>query len=177
MSPLFRKILTGVFNLTLSSPYCTGWEARTIKFSYLLDDGIYTNWPIFVKPIHASAFEEETKLTTWHESVGKDLEWCYGFLQSRFKVLSLESYRWDIEDIVVRSEVCVILHNLLICITQNLLCQWDENKADVNLITELLEGEDDIGTVPMVVMAALDGATTGGETNGGDNMDNKMAEL
>lgn len=124
-SPLFRKILTGVNKFNLWTPYSTRLEGRTIHVPYLLADSIYTKWAILVKPIHVPTCDAESKLTTRQNAVGEDMEGCFGVFQSLFMVLRLESYWLGIDDIVTTSEVCVILRNLLIRMTQNGLCQLD----------------------------------------------------
>jgi hypothetical protein len=48
------------------------------------------------------------------ESTRKDVERLFGCLQSRFKILRREWFEWDINFVVQVSEVCIILHNMLV---------------------------------------------------------------
>lgn len=143
MSPLFREILTGNYDFKLPTPYTIRPGATTRQLPYFLADGIYPNWPIFVKPIHAPTSEAESKLTKHQEAVRKDVERCFGVLQARFKVLRLESHWWDLQDIVATSETCVIIHNLLICMRKNGTLEVDSGEEGIDLLTEFDEGDEE----------------------------------
>lgn len=87
MSSLFRDILTGVYKCRLTTPYET-YIGGTVRYiPYLLADGIYPNWPIFVKPLHHPGNYDEAYFTKRQEDVRKDIERFFGVLQARFCVL------------------------------------------------------------------------------------------
>lgn len=53
------------------------------------------------------------------EAIGKDIEPCSAVFQSRFCILRHESALCDLCDIARVSETCVILHNMLVRMSQN----------------------------------------------------------
>lgn len=73
MSPLFRKIMSGTYNFKLDSSYTTGSLQTVRDVPYFLVDGIYPNWPIFVKPIHKTDSLSQSKFTVKQEAVRKDV--------------------------------------------------------------------------------------------------------
>lgn len=88
-SPLFIDILNGRRKMTLPNGYYFNRQRRH-WFLYLLADGIYPNWYIFVKPIHTPINDIERDLTKRQEGRRKDIERMLGAIQSRFKILRHE---------------------------------------------------------------------------------------
>lgn len=50
--------------------------------------------------------------------IRKRVESRFGVIKYRWRVLGSESELWDVTDVVVVPEVCVILHNMLIRMEQ-----------------------------------------------------------
>ncbi|KAH9108181.1 hypothetical protein AeMF1_016608, partial [Aphanomyces euteiches] len=81
-SPLIEKLLRGV------APHCQyNINGSAYTMSYLLVDGIYPNWPIFMKTISQPQGEKHRLYAKMQEAVRKDVERGFGVLQSRFAVL------------------------------------------------------------------------------------------
>lgn len=139
-SPLFRKILRGEFNLELETSFKLGETGRMRKMGYFLVDGIYPSWPIFAKPIHQPITEEEGKYSAFQEAVRKDVERLFGVLQTRFEILRREIRKWELDSIIQITNVCVLLHNMIIRMHQN--GEFEEEAGGINVVTELLEEEE-----------------------------------
>lgn len=84
LSPLFRDVISGTYELKLSTNYSASAQSASRDVTYFMADGIYPNWPIFVKQIHSPSGPAEQKFTERQESVRKDVERCFGVFQSRF---------------------------------------------------------------------------------------------
>jgi hypothetical protein len=81
---------------------------------YLLADGIYPKWSIFVQTIHNPQGKKRQHFATVQEAVRKDVERAFGVLQARFAIISSPSRLWDMADIDDILMACVILHNMII---------------------------------------------------------------
>jgi Plant transposon protein len=94
-----------------------GFELNGMRhdwYLYFLCDGIYPNWAILVRPNRSPLTCEEPHMTMRQESVRKDVDRLFGCLQGRFKVLRRESFEWSLSFLIEISEVCVIIHNMLV---------------------------------------------------------------
>jgi hypothetical protein len=112
-SPLFNRIMSGKKLMKLPE----GFELNGMRhdwYLYFLCDGIYPNWEILVGPNHSPLTCEESHMTMRQESVRKDVERFFGCLQGRFKILRRESFEWSLSFLIEISEVCVIIHNMLV---------------------------------------------------------------
>lgn len=49
----------------------------------------------------------------------KDMARIFCAIQGRFRILRRESELWSVEDVVLVSEVCAIIHNLLVHMRQS----------------------------------------------------------
>lgn len=90
MAPLFCEIFSGTYDFELPSTFIIGLHATARDVSYFIADGIYPNWPIFVKPTHATESNAERRFMQRQESVQRDVQRCFGVLQARFCILSNE---------------------------------------------------------------------------------------
>lgn len=141
-SPLFVDILAGRRRMTLPGGYqlCGATQHRLV---YYLTDGIYPRWAIFVRSDHAPTNDKERHAAGLHASVRKDVERMFGCLQGRFHTLRRERHEWDEEAVVLISQVCVILHNMIV--SMRLSGELDEEDG------ETTEGAVDEFFVPAVV--------------------------
>lgn len=104
---------------------------------YLLTDDTYPRWSVFVQTIHEPQVEKNCLFAEMHEACRRDVERCFGVLQSRFAVIQNPSRLWDKEVVRDIMYACVILHNMII-----------EDEQDLNLepcfdeqIVQLRRGE------------------------------------
>jgi hypothetical protein len=69
---------------------------------YYLADGIYPDWPAFVKTIRHPY------------DVRKDIKRTFGVLQKRWAVVRGPAYGWSPEHIGDIMKTCIILHNMIV---------------------------------------------------------------
>ena len=81
---------------------------------YFLADGIYPDWPVFVKTIEHPVGRKKKLFSCMQESVRKDVERCFGVLQARFRILSLPCKLWCKDAMHSIMKACIILHNMII---------------------------------------------------------------
>lgn len=112
-SKLFIDILPGSFDISLPMAYYFVTAATNRSICYCLADGIYPEWPIFIKPIHHVSTVPQRNSTAAQKMVRKDIEHLCSVLHGRFKIILREIELWDIEEAVLVSEVCAILHNII----------------------------------------------------------------
>ncbi|XP_047949448.1 uncharacterized protein LOC125195327 [Salvia hispanica] len=81
---------------------------------YYLADGIYPQWPVFLKTIRCPLGDRRRYFARAQESARKDVERAFGVLQSRFALVKGPTrffYQGDIADIMY---ACIIMHNMII---------------------------------------------------------------
>lgn len=81
---------------------------------YLLADGIYPDWPTFVKSYKAPTTQEEKFFTQEQEACRKDVERAFGVLQAKWRILSYPSLFWYKHTMHSVIKACVIMHNMII---------------------------------------------------------------
>lgn len=118
---------------------------------YLLADGIYPEWPIFAKPIQPSAEEDEKRYSGKQEAVRKDVERFFGCIQSRFEVLRRENRKWDLDDIITITQCCVILHNIIVRMHQNV--EFRTEMGEVDAVSEFFETDRESARVSVEEIA------------------------
>lgn len=141
VSPLFQDILGCQYKFRLSRKYKIVDGGRERDMPYYLVDGIYPDWPLFVKPIHDAEEESHVVYTKRQEGTRKDVERLFGVFQTRFAVMRRESMLWASDDVVSVSECCVILHNMLIRMWQRGEFEEDMEEGNVDIVAELYEEE------------------------------------
>ena len=81
-SPMFMDILNGTFKLRKRNGYKILRDGVRRILYYFLVDGIYPDWPIFVKPIQQPINGDEKKFSKFQEGSRKDIERLFGVLQT-----------------------------------------------------------------------------------------------
>lgn len=87
-------------------------NGNTYNRGYLLADGIYPDWPIFMKTISHPQTPKTKLYAKCQESLRKDVERCFGILQACWQILVNPCRLFDeasMKDIIM---TCVILHNM-----------------------------------------------------------------
>ena len=137
-SPLFQDILNNAFSFTISGNYKViegfGKERKT---PYFLVDGIYPTWSIFAGPVTDPTIDQKQYKTT-QEAIRKDVERAVGVLMARFQILKSAINYWKHEDVVALTEVCVILHNMIIACSEDDVSQ-DDSLATTTCTPETVE--------------------------------------
>ncbi|KAG2998480.1 hypothetical protein PC128_g25901 [Phytophthora cactorum] len=107
-SPLFDDMLQGRaprIEFTLSgNKYYT---------PYLLADGMYPDWPVFVKPMESAHGNKEKYFAGRQEACRKDVQRCFGVLQARWRVIGSPCRLWK-GAMSTMMHACIILHNMII---------------------------------------------------------------
>lgn len=117
-SPYFMDILSGRRQMLLPNGYALGGVTRHWLL-YLLGDSAYPRWAIFYRPTAAPLNEKEAYAGQRQVTVRKDVERFFGCLQGRFHILRGERREWSDETIILIADVCVIVHNLIVCMRQS----------------------------------------------------------
>lgn len=81
---------------------------------YLLADGIYPQWPVFVKTIEKPSDKKKKHFAKCQEACRKDVERCFGALQARWRILDTPCRLWSPEAMSTVMHACVILHNMIV---------------------------------------------------------------
>ncbi|XP_024164066.1 uncharacterized protein LOC112171055 [Rosa chinensis] len=68
---------------------------RIHNLGYYLADGIYPTWPTFMKSIPRPTRPKDMKFSQAQEGYRKDVERCFGILQSRFSIVRGEEKTFD----------------------------------------------------------------------------------
>ena len=100
---------------------------------YFLVDRIYPAWAIFAKTIVLPINIREAQLSKRHEHVRKDIERCFGVLVQKYGILQRPFKGWDIKDIRMVVNCCIIIHNMTI-----------ENRRNNFRFTDLHEWDEDV---------------------------------
>jgi hypothetical protein len=89
-------------------------NGRTYDMGYYLADGIYPNWPAFVKTISHPMEQKTQYFAMRQESERKEIERAFGVLQTRFAVIRGPAYGWDRRQLNNIMVTCIILHNMIV---------------------------------------------------------------
>jgi hypothetical protein len=108
-SPLFKNLLNG------TSPTCIFTiNNHDYNQGYYLADGIYPNWPVFVKLLSEPRGLDEKHFVKMQEACWKDVERAFGVLQSRFAIVSRPARGWKHHNLRNVMKACIILHNMIV---------------------------------------------------------------
>ncbi|KAH9121593.1 hypothetical protein AeMF1_006771 [Aphanomyces euteiches] len=83
------------------------------SMAYLLADGIYPDWAVFVKSISNPLSAKEKYFAKIHEAARKDVERAFGVLIARWRILDLPCRFWDAHAMGTVMKTCIILHNMI----------------------------------------------------------------
>lgn len=113
------------------------WEVngRTRQRGYWLADGIYPDWPIFLKTIPNPQNVKERYFAERQESVRKDVERAFGVLIARWHILCNPCRLWDVDTMTLIIQTCIILHNMII--------EYEEDKSEYEEIKSNYPTQDD----------------------------------
>lgn len=89
-------------------------NGRQYDTGYYLADGIYPEWPVFVKSIREPQLDTHKLFAEKQEGARKDVECAFGILQSRFCILRRPARLYEQGDLENVMLACIILHNMII---------------------------------------------------------------
>lgn len=105
-----QKILYILQDHTLSVSYQLNGKTR--RQGYFLADGIYPNWPIFVKTVSNPANAKEKLFANYQESARKDVERAFGIMTKVWLILKHPARLWHLNVLSDVIRACIILHNM-----------------------------------------------------------------
>ena len=89
-------------------------NGKEYDLGYYLADGIYPEWPVFVKSIRKPQLDKHKLWAEKQEGARKDVECAFGILQSRFCILRRPARLFEQGDLQNIMIACIILHNMII---------------------------------------------------------------
>ena len=105
--------------------------------AYLLVDGIYPNWKIFVKTILHPNNNRSALFAKQQEAVRKDVECCFGVLQQRFAVVRNPARLWSNKIMKMVCTEAIIMHNMIVKDERDLEENNNNNSANNFIIDQL----------------------------------------
>ncbi|XP_024190045.1 uncharacterized protein LOC112194011 [Rosa chinensis] len=108
-SNVFERVIGGTAPLV-------EFEVNNKRYTngYYLADGIYPRWSTFVKTISNPRTKDEKHFCKKQEAYRKDVERCFGILQSRWAILRHGARLFKLEDLQAIMISCIILHNMIV---------------------------------------------------------------
>eukprot|EP00918_Siedleckia_nematoides_P024351 GHVU01052669.1.p1 GENE.GHVU01052669.1~~GHVU01052669.1.p1 ORF type:complete len:450 (-),score=62.87 GHVU01052669.1:1582-2931(-) len=89
-------------------------NGNTYDLPYMLADGIYPPWPVFVKTIEAPLDRKGQKYAKEQEASRKEVERTFGVLQARFRIIQQPFRMQKLEDMAAAIKCCMIIHNMMV---------------------------------------------------------------
>jgi hypothetical protein len=77
-------------------------------------DGIYPEWPVFVKRHRHPTEEKYGRFAKEQEACRKDVERAFGVLQSRWAIVHHSAKAWSVQQMWEVMNACVIMHNMIV---------------------------------------------------------------
>ena len=108
-SPLLHQIIAG--EIPMYNYWINNVEYR---LTYLLADGIYPDWAIFLKTISEPRGEKEKWFAKLQESIRKDVERAFGVLQAKWAIVAQPSRLWNVQTMTTILRCCIVLHNMCV---------------------------------------------------------------
>ena len=108
-SPLLHSLLNGTaHNVEFEV------NGSVYNLPYWLADGIYPNWPVFVKSIPDPQGSARQFFSKMQEACRKDIERAFGVLQQRFAIVKNPGRSWSKDRLNNIMTTCIILHNMVV---------------------------------------------------------------
>lgn len=82
--------------------------------AYLLVDGIYPEWSMFISTVHSPQTEKLSHFARCQEGARKDVERAFGVLQARFEIIKRPARSWFESNLTNILMACVVLHNMIL---------------------------------------------------------------
>jgi hypothetical protein len=108
-SPVFSSYVQGQ-----ATPVSFAVNGNTYNMGYYLADGIYLEWPAFVKTVRHPMERKTKHFAKCQEGARKDIERAFGVLQARWGVLRGPAYGWDRANLSDIMQACIIMHNMIV---------------------------------------------------------------
>jgi hypothetical protein len=87
---------------------------HTYTNGYYLVNGIYLEWPIFVKTHHDPKEEKYSQFVKEQEDSRKEVEQEFHVLQSRWAIVRHPTRQWSLQHMWEVITACVIIHNMIV---------------------------------------------------------------
>ena len=139
-SPLFMNIFNRKRKMELPDVYELNDVTRHWLL-YVFSHGIYPPWCIFANPNNAPLTESESIYIKKRKGVRKDIERFFGVLKDGFRILRHELHEWRNELISFISQICIILHNMIVDMWERgeLRSETNETRESFDTIGEFSE--------------------------------------
>lgn len=112
MSPLFRKLLTGLYTIRFLKGFTTKGKRTVRDVLYFLGDGVYPNWPIFANRFTILTITKRHPTLSDKKRLRKTQN-CFDALQKLLRVLLKNSFLWCKESRICFIFTCVVLHKIM----------------------------------------------------------------
>jgi hypothetical protein len=89
-------------------------NGNSYQLPYRLVDGIYPNWPVFMKTIPNPQGPARKSFAKVQEECTKDIERAFGVLQKRFAIARNPARSRKPERLKMIMTTCIILHNMIV---------------------------------------------------------------
>lgn len=120
-SPLFQDIFNNDFSLTITGNYkiIEGF-CKERKMPYFLVDGIYPHLAILAGTVaDPTIVQQQYKIA--QDAIRKEVESTYCVMMARSQILKSAINYLKHEDVVALTGVCVILHNMIIGFSEDVV--------------------------------------------------------
>ncbi|KAG3108936.1 hypothetical protein PI124_g14439 [Phytophthora idaei] len=81
---------------------------------YMLADGIYPEWSVFAKTSEKPIDNKRKNYSKHQEGCRKDVEWTFGVLQARWRILDTPCQLWSPVKMDKVMHACIIMHNMIV---------------------------------------------------------------
>jgi Plant transposon protein len=139
--PYPRSVISGCLKEISFQLYDQNGELFNCRGAYLITDGGYPEFAVFIDPDHKRMSRNVVLWSEWLESVRKDIECTFGILKQRFRFLRDSVVYHNPETIQDAMKTCCCLHNMIMLFDGIDISGWE------SVVWEHLEpdaDEDDI---------------------------------